>query len=427
MDADAIVIGGGAAGLAAARRLAERSLRVILLEARERLGGRAWSRPAARATTPAELGAEFIHGRAPETMALLREAGMSAIPTTGDSPFNSAPNIFDVARSLRDDESVDRFLQRFESDEEMRRIAALARAFVEGFDAADPAIASVQAIAAEWQSGVDSSSARPRGGYGPMFQRLTDACVAAGAQLRTASVVQKIAWRRGVVAVDFLGEGGAPETLRARATVVTLPISILRASSEESGLVFDPVLPPAKRAALAGIEMGHVVKVALWFRTAFWERADEGRYRDAAFLYREGAPFPAYWTQYPVRSTLVIAWAGGPQAIALHGLPEKELVERARSGFGALLEQPELARAQFERGLTHDWSRDRFSRGAYSYLAVGALGARAALAKPLNRTLFFAGEATAADGQAGTVNGALATGERAAAELAAALRAKPNV
>ena len=80
MDADAIVIGGGAAGLAAARHLAERSLRVILLEARERFGGRVWSRPAPRTATPAELGAEFIHGRARETMALLREAGTSTIP-----------------------------------------------------------------------------------------------------------------------------------------------------------------------------------------------------------------------------------------------------------------------------------------------------------------------------------------------------------
>ena len=85
MDADAIVIGGGAAGLSAARSLARRSLRVIVLEARERVGGRVWSRPVPRTATPAELGAEFIHGRAPRTMALLREAGMTAIPTGGST------------------------------------------------------------------------------------------------------------------------------------------------------------------------------------------------------------------------------------------------------------------------------------------------------------------------------------------------------
>ena len=85
MDADVIVIGAGAAGLAAARSLASRSLRVIVLEARDRAGGRVWSRPSARATVVAELGAEFIHGPAPQTMALLRDAGTAAVDTGGSS------------------------------------------------------------------------------------------------------------------------------------------------------------------------------------------------------------------------------------------------------------------------------------------------------------------------------------------------------
>ena len=63
--------------------------------------------------------------------------------------------------------------------------------------------------------------------------------------------------------------------------------------------------------------MGHVVKVALWFRTPFWETLDAGRYRDGAFFYDEGAPIPTYWTQLPLRSELIAAWAGGPKALAL--------------------------------------------------------------------------------------------------------------
>jgi monoamine oxidase len=83
VDADAFVIGAGAAGLAAARSLASRSVRVVLLEARDRIGGRVWSCPVPRTATSVELGAEFIHGPAKLTMRLLREAGMAAVDTGG--------------------------------------------------------------------------------------------------------------------------------------------------------------------------------------------------------------------------------------------------------------------------------------------------------------------------------------------------------
>jgi monoamine oxidase len=167
--------------------------------------------------------------------------------------------------------------------------------------------------------------------------------------------------------------------------------------------------------------MGYAIKVVLWFRTAFWERIHDGRYHDGAFFRCEGQPFGAYWTQFPVRSELIVAWAAGPKAIALAGGSQSELVDNALAGLGALFRDPALVRTEFEGGVVHDWSRDPFARGAYSYVAVGGGDARAGLAAPLDDTLFFAGEATSSDGQGGTVNGALETGERAAREAAAAL------
>ena len=436
VDADAVVIGAGAAGLAAARGLAGRSLRVVLLEARDRIGGRVWSRSEPRTATPVELGAEFIHGRGELTMRLLRDAGMAAIDTGGerwmcseegelrreDTDLFSIADIVEAAYALAEDESVDRFLRRFEMNEATRETATAARAFVEGFDAADPAIASARAISDEWRSGVDFAIARPLGGYGPMFEHLRDACVAAGVQTRLSTTVRRISWRRGVVAVDANCRG-APLTIDARAAILTLPVGVLRHGGDETVVAFDPQLPAAKIEALRSIEMGHVVRVALWFRSAFWELIRNGRYRDAAFFRCERQPFPTYWTQLPVRSGLIVAWVGGPRATALSGVAEADLIERALNGFGALFNQPELARKEFEGGLTHHWSRDPFARGAYSYVAVGGGNARAALAAPVDGTLFFAGEATSTDGQSGTVNGALETGERAAAEAAASLRA----
>jgi monoamine oxidase len=435
VDADAIVIGAGASGLAAARYLARRSLRVIVLEARGRPGGRVLSRSSAHSGTGTELGAEFIHGRAPETRALLREAGISSVDTGGESwscsdgrelrreerDFEMAARIFEEARKLQVDESVDQFLRRYENDDAMREAADLARAFVEGFDAADPAVASVKSIADEIYSGTDFASARPVGGYGQMFKRLQDDCAGAGARMSLSTVVRRISWRRGSVTVDAKRDVGESEAIRARAAIVTLPVGVLRHTGDDGTIAFEPELPTQKRDALRRIEMGHVVKVVLWFRTAFWERIHGGRYRDSGFFRCVGQAFPTYWTQFPVRDGLIVAWVGGPKADALRGTPRAELIERALDGFGSLFGERELARREFNAGFMHDWGRDPFARGAYSFVTVGRDGARAALAAPVDDTLFFAGEATSNDGQGGTVNGALVTGERAAREAAISL------
>ncbi len=435
LNADAIVIGAGAAGLSAARSLANRSIRVIVLEARDRSGGRAWSVPLGRAAVPAELGAEFIHGPAHMTMALLRDAGTVAIDTGGDvwqsgdggdlrrvddDSFMSAARILEGAHALGADESVDRFLHRFEKDGAMRTTVELARAFVEGFEAADPAIASARSIADELRSGVDFASARPLGGYLPMFEQLSKVTAIAGVQTCHSTIVRRISWRRGAVTVDAVDPSG-PRTIRARAAIVTVPVGVLRRS--DADVAFDPVLPKAKREALDNIEMGHVVKVVLSFRTAFWEQIRNGRYRDSANFRGDRQPFATYWTRVPVRCEQIVAWAGGPKAIALESMTKDERIGHALDGLGALFGEPELVHKEFQAGVTHDWSRDPFARGAYSYVAVGGGNARASLAAPVDDTLFFAGEATSTDGQGGTVNGALETGERAALETAISLNA----
>jgi monoamine oxidase len=428
------VIGAGAAGLAAARELGRRSVRTIVLEARERIGGRVLTLPTARAIVPAELGAEFIHGPAAETKALLREIGTAAIETGGEGwvrdgngvlqaeerDFGSSAGIFDRVRSFPHDESVAAFLARFAGDPAMRRTVADALSFAEGFDAVDPEIASARGIADEWGSGVDATSARPLGGYPQVFEQLRAACVAAGVRIELSTAVRRVSWTPGAVIVESQNAGETC-SMRARAAIVTLPSGVLQHRGDASAVTFEPDLPPAKRDALRHVPMGDVVKVVLEFRTAFWEHVQEGRYRDASFFRCRSGAFPAYWLQFPVHSEIVCAWAGGPRATAMRELSEAERIERALHGFGALLGEPSLARAEFVRGLTHDWIADPFARGAYTYVAVGGGDARLVLAAPVDGTLFFAGEAMSNDGQGGTVNGALETGERAAREAAAAL------
>jgi monoamine oxidase len=433
VDADVIVIGAGAAGLQAARNLAKGSFRTIVLEARERAGGRVYSVASNRAAVAAELGAEFIHGKAPETAALLREIGSAAIDTGGESwtnesaelqldddDFVSSAGIFEGIRALAADESVDRFLARFDADETLRGKVEMARAFVEGFEAADPAIASTRAIADEIASGVDSKSARPLGGYGPIFDYL-HGVVADACDVRLSTIVRRISWRRGAVAVDTITPQGDVRTIRARAAIVTLPIGVLRHAGDETAIAFDPALPAAKLDAIEHIEMGHVVKVSLWFRTAFWETLRDGRYRNGSFFHDARDTFAGYWTQVPVRGELMSAWAGGPKAAALNGFSTPALIDRALDAIGSLFGEPALARDAFESGAVHDWSRDPFARGAYSYVAVAGGNARGVLGLPVDDTLFFAGEATSTDGQGGTVNGAFETGTRVAREVAVSL------
>jgi len=247
IDADVVVIGAGAAGLNAARKLSQRSLRTVVLEARDRIGGRVLWKDVNGLPEPAELGAEFIHGSAPETHELLRAAGSASRPLSEESwsygngrferdtdDFGTWAALFEHAKDLEPDRTVDEFLAQFAADPAVCGNTELARAFVEGFDAADPAIASVRSIAEEWTSGTDEIATRPRDGYAPMFDYLHRACVEAGVELRLSEPVRRIAWRRGKVTADGV---------RARAAIVTVPVGPL------TSMVFDPPLrrPRAKR------------------------------------------------------------------------------------------------------------------------------------------------------------------------------------
>jgi len=434
-----VVVGAGAAGLAAALALAERNVCVTVLEARDRAGGRVMWERVGSVDAPAELGAEFIHGDAPETSAFLREAGLEKVEVDGDSfVCRSAGtlaaetddfvrnDIFERVRSQssddRDehDESVAALLAHFENDPQMRDQARRGRAFVEGFEAADPALASARAIADEVRTGVDSTVSRPTGSYAPLFDHLLSRCARERVDVRLSTIVERIEWQPGRVAITSRTPSG-PATLTARAAIVTLPIGTLH----DCRSIFVPPLPPPKQSALNGLAMGHAVRVTLAFKTPFWEALAGGRYKNAAFFRCEDGAFTAFWTQVPLRGRTIVAWAGGPRATAMTGTSAQERIERARNEFGSMFGERDLARQEFEAGVTHDWSADPFARGAYSFVLTGAGNARANLATPLDNTLFFAGEATATDGQGGTVSGAFATGRRAALEAARALEATP--
>jgi monoamine oxidase len=408
-SADVIVIGAGAAGLAAAQELARAGRSVLVLEARERVGGRCWTRRMPGLEIPVELGAEFIHGEAKVTHALLKNAGLAAVDSVREqrflehgrlrriNAFTEAQRAARQALELERDISVASFLRRLRLP---ARTKDFARMMVEGFDAADPRRASMRAIADEWGGGeLGASQPRPQGGYGALLDWLANAVVASGAQLRLGAVVTKVQWRAGAVSVGgmFLGE---PFAARAKRAIVTLPLGVLQRG---------PLRFPQKRAALGKLASGPVVRVAMRFHEAFWEKRAPG----AAFFHAREAPFPTSWTPLPMRAPLLTAWAGGPKAARLTGSSTRKLLDAALASVESIFGKG--PRALLAAAYAQDWMHDPFSRGGYSYVLVGGMGAREELAAPLEETLFFAGEATDSE-EPGTVAAALRSGQRAARE-----------
>jgi monoamine oxidase len=294
-----------------------------------------------------------------------------------------------------------------------------AQTMVEGFDAADPARVSAQSIAEEWRSGgaADSPQFRPAAGYAALMDSLAQR-IQDKAQLRLRSVVEQISWQRGRVEVSgkFVG---TPFMLTADRAIVTLPLGVLL---QGASVIFAPALD-SKARALRGLASGPVMKVCMRFSAPLWETLADGKYADASFFHLPGASFPTFWTALPLRAPLMVAWVGGPRAAQLSALSPEAVVAHAISSLQMTLGLKGAPKRRLldavEETWYHDWQSDPFARGAYSYILTGGKNARRALAKPIEDTLYFAGEATDATGEAGTVAGALLSGIRAAREITA--------
>lgn len=430
---DVVIIGAGVAGLAAGAELASRGHSILILEARDRVGGRVWTRHEPELSAPVELGAEFIHGQIPETFELLQEVGTAALATSGQRYVllngklqQRAEGLFEevqqglerFTRSRQPDIAFERFLADAEHYGVSQAACKLARGAVQGFDAADPALVSTLSIAEEWSSGgmLDAPQFRPAGGYSSVLAALSGALERKHVRLQLHTLVQGVKWHDGAVELEglFLGE---PFHAKARTAIVTLPLGVLQAPAGATGAVrFTPDLT-AKHAALAGLASGPVLKVVLRYRSAFWEELQGGKYRDAGFFQAPDLTFPTFWTARPVRAPLLVAWLGGPGAAQLSERPAADIVRAASDDAKSMFGGHEL---ELEAAYVHDWLSDPFSRGAYSYVTVGGQNARKELAAPLHDTLFFAGEAT--DSEGGTVTGALHSGTRVAHEVHRSLR-----
>jgi monoamine oxidase len=439
--ADVIVIGGGVAGLAAARALSHRGRSVLLIEARARLGGRVLTVHDRAWPVPVELGAEFVHGEAEDT----RRAAAAAAARVVELPdvhlwardgrlrpmeraWDDVGPVLRAASRRRRDVSFSEVLAHSRASKAARETARL---YVEGYVAALPDRVSARWLAQGADGVAHQRQYRLEAGYHQVVEWLRSGLDPERDEVRLATIATAVEWSRGRVRVQLRSLAGPPlPAVEARAAIVTLPVGVLKAMPPTAGaLEFRPAVP-GLAAILAQLEMSPVRRLLLRFREAFWDRPGflearlpEGAKRMArtmTFLHHSQGPFPTWWTAAPRRVPVITAWAGGPQALAL-GHDEARVVDRALHGLSLALR---LARARLDEGLegwaTHDWQADPFSRGAYSFIAVGGVNAPRRLSRPVAGTLFFAGEATSED-EPGTVSGAIASGLAAAEKAIAAV------
>ena len=414
-DETVLVIGAGIAGLAAASELrASGFADVVVLEARDRIGGRVWTANLG-GTVPVDLGASWIHGvRGNPITDIARQSGIETRPTDWD---NAVLHFHERGAPTSDTSDLDGFWTHADTrpraslrsilDDylETHALSAGQRQYLEhllnttveheyGADLADLSLESV-----DGGSEYGGNDVLFPGGYGQIVEALSD-----GLEVRLGQAVTAID-HSGAQVVATTASGASFEADRV---VVTLPLGVLK-----NGLVsFSPPLPAAKRQAIADLKMGVLNKTCLLFEDVFWEPGVEaiGYVGPGRGQWAETLSLHPY-TGQPV----LMMFNAGAYGAEIESLADREIVTEATAALAdmyAPVPQPTDV-------LVTRWGSDPWTHGSYSYVPAGSSFERyAALGEPIGDRLFFAGEATHPDHPA-TVHGAFLSGVRAAREIAA--------
>lgn len=414
-----IVIGAGISGLAAARHLADAGCEVIVLEARDRIGGRLHT--LRTLSSPVELGANWIHGtKGNPIAALARAAGAKTTVTDFDErtavfyPGGKAVPDRDLARA---EARYHRILEEIDETLESAADVSLATALA----ARDPAIltdpllglvmtdetegdqgAPADRISAYWfdeDGGFDGPDVVLPGGYDTILAPL-----ARGLDIRLATPVESIA--RNAAGVSVATVRGV---LTADFALCSVPLGVLK-----SGRIgFDPPLPATHRDAIARIGFGTVARVAIEFPQAFWPKEPHV----FGFVAAQRGRWPLILNHTPISGHAILtAIAAGPYAEVANAMSPEALKADFLDALGALFGRKVPEPIGF---LASNWSRDAFAGGAYSVIAPGSTPDDfAALAQGIDGRVFLTGEHTDFTHHA-TVHGAYLSGQRSAGAIMA--------
>lgn len=448
-DGTVVIVGAGAAGLFAADILKAQGIKVVIFEASDRVGGRVRTLKSSDSETasllfnsqtelssdfPNELGATYISGsdsvwgKIVEQMKIttvnlststtdnyfLDNTFVEGATAQSDPDFISAKNFLNNLASNSGTGSVQ---QAITSAGISPRMYAILNSWIGnkfcttndqiGMKALSEGIALLQR-----NNEILTLADNPM--QDALLSRYSNVMV----DVQTNSEVNEINYSGDKVLVSGQRTGSSePFSIEADRVIIAVPVSILKSGS----IAFTPGLPTAKTSALSKMEMDSAMRVLLDFKANFWGET-------SGFLYG-GVDGPEYFNSGAGRSELyktLSITVGGAKAAELSALGKGAIpvlldeLDSIFSGKATLNVRKDTNDNTI--AIIQDWSLEPFIKGGSAYLKAGGTNQdRVNLATPINDKLFFAGEATDVNGEFGTINGALLSGERAAKEVLATI------
>lgn len=418
-----LILGAGVSGLNAATILKAQGLTPLVLEARDRVGGRIWTSTAWDGV-PLDLGASWIHGADKNPLTdLAQQAGAQTVSTDLESSTSygwSGGQITDhvgISLQIWADE-VEQALAAYQDqgeqfDRSIRQVIdetlGVADLSVEERSYVDAVLNEMEqeysGPASELSALYFDNDSTLRGNdliFPQGYAQLVD-YLAQGVNIKLGQEVTEIDWDAQGVTVRTVDN-----SYRADYVLSTLPLGVLKAKPE----LFKKALPKTTTEAIQALGFGVLNKCFLEFPEKFWADTDW-----LIYLPEPGAE--NFWTQWVnfsdiLQRPVLLGFNAADTGVALEKLTDQEIVNSAMNVLKTMYGQdiPEPVRYQISR-----WHSDPYSCGSYSFMAVGATeNAREVFAQPVDGRLFFAGEATSATSPA-TVRGAYESGIRAAQEI----------